>query len=283
MTLTNPIFLLPIVIPTTHDGAGEAVKLNTTTDVTLPAGTYYWSPTGASGSFQDMLVTALNAAMAGTWTVTLSTTTWHLSISYTGASTPTNLTFVDLDVLAPWMFGSTSNKATATITFTAKAWAGTMQPRWLWRPDEYVIDDQIRPRATTVVAMSPFDGSATIDNYGEWAERTLRMEAVPGARVYQWAIDDSVFAAAAGETQGDPNLALESFWRDCRTFGSTPPSIRYLPAGESAWATWGYAVVQWVDAGQLSDLATVAADLTTEPLRYTVTMRLLDTGAEGAA
>lgn len=286
MSLAKPLLLAPVIISSTYAGAGALLKLNTSTNVTIPAGTYYWSVDDdtESTSFNKVLKDALNAAMAGTWAVALDHPSFKLSISYAGASTPTTLDFQALSVLAPWMFGSTSNKATASLSFTAKAWAATYQPRWFWQPAQFVLDDRIKPIVTTAVPRSRFDGSAVVIPLGSFAERTIRIEGVAGARVWQWAADDAIYSAAAGVTQGDL-ATLEAFWQDCRSpTNGTPADLHYMAAGDDAtgWDTGGYNVFQWVDPIQLNDFGAFVSDFSSEPFRSTVELRFVDTGTEGA-
>lgn len=280
MSLYKPVFLHPITIPSTHAGAGAVLKINTSTNVTLPAGTYYWTEdsAGSSPSFNLALKTALNAAMAGTWTVAFSAA-FRLSITYTGASTPTSIDFVDVDVLSSHMLGgNTDPGATTSLTLTSKAWTGLYDTRWMWRPGEYVLDDETIPQTVTVVARSPFDGSATIDNYGEWDQRTLRMEGVRGAFVYTCFGSDSAFYVEAGLAYPVTNNTLEVFWRDARTLASTPGDILYLANGQSDFGGYDWEKLQWSDPEQLGDLTTCVEEITPSPLQYAVTLRLLDTG-----
>ena len=105
-----------------------------------------------------------------------------------------------------------------------------------------------------------------------------------GARIYQWAANDSGHASTASMIEDDPWASLESFWRDCRTLPGTrgttqaPPTIRYY-VSLTAWvASSGYSDVQWIDADQLRDLGNTAEEMSPSPLKYSLTMRLRDLG-----
>jgi len=278
MSLTQPVFLHPITIPTAYAGAGALLTLNAA-PVTLAAGTYYWAETeGSAGSFNAALVTALNAAMAGTWTVRFGAT-FRLTIAYTGASTPTTLAFVAPTVLGLGMLGGAEDpESTSSASFTAKSWTGAWDCRWMWRPVEWVIDDRTMPRAAVVVARSPFDGTATIDDYGAWDERTLRLEGVRGAYVFDWAAGRSPFYVEAGSGSALVNNTLETFWRDARRLSSAPGTIRYLANGQDDFGAYEWEGLVWSDPEQLGNLAECLEELNPSPLLYTVTLRLLDTG-----
>lgn len=276
MTLTQPVFLAPIVIPTT----GVYLQINGSVDVTLAAGTYYWARSEAtSGSFNELLADALDLATTGTWTVGIDTAANRRVISIkqtSGSPTATSLVFTDLDVLSPYLLGFTTNPATASATVTAGTADGSYQPAWIWEPRDYVLDDTTTPQATTVVSRS-ISGAAVIDDYGEWAEREIRLEVVSGARVWQWAADDAAFAAAAGLATAEPHAALESLWRRCRTQPAstgTPLQLRYY-RNAATWDAAGAvtATLEWTDPEQMTDLRTAIEQVSPSPLLYRVRLR----------
>ena len=275
MTLSKPIFLAPIVIPTT----GVYLRINGSTDVTLAAGSYYWQRSeAAGGSLNDLLADALNLATTGTWHVEVETFAGGRNVVITqdsGSPAATSLVFTDPAVIGPYVLGYSTNPAATTITVTAGVATSPYQPQGFWEPDEYILDDTITPIATTVVARS-ISGAAIIDDYGEWSQRELRLEAVDGARVWQWAADDSAFAAAAGVIAGDPHAALESFWRYCRTgpaADGVPLQLRYYRA--TAWDAGSapVATLEWSDPEQLRDLRTAVEQVSPGPLLYRVRLR----------
>lgn len=106
MSLTQPIFTVPIVIPTTADyiewSGGETVE--------LPAGTYYWARTAAvAGSFNAILKAALEAqgGVGADWDVEIDSAAGHRAVTFrwNGGTLPTDFTFLDLDVLSPYLLG----------------------------------------------------------------------------------------------------------------------------------------------------------------------------------
>lgn len=279
MSLTQPIFLLPITIPAT----GVYLRVNGSTDVTLAAGSYYWAQSEAqAGSLNALLADALDLATTGSWSVGIDTTANRRVISIkqnSGSPTATSLVFADLNTLSPYLLGLDDDPAEDTATVTAGTAAGAYQPAWIWEPVEFVRDDTTVPRATTVVARG-IGGAAVIDDYGEFAEREIRLEVVQGARVWQWAADDAGFAAAAGLATGEPHAALESFWRRCRTqpaLDGAPLRLRYYRSS-ATWEAAGAvtATLEWSDPDQLTDLRSAVEQVAPEPLLYRARLRTVE-------
>ena len=276
MTLTQPIFLAPIVIPTT----ANLIQFSGGEMVSVAAGTYYWGKLGThAGTFSAALKAGFDAADSGSWDVELDNAVSRraLSLRWNSGALPTAITFLDLDVLSPYMLGLDPDPLEDTVSFGGgEEITGDLQPAWLWEPREYVLDDTTTPRATTVVARS-ISGAAIIDDYGQWDEREIRMEVVDGARVWRWAGADTAFALQAGLVVNEPHASLEALWDRCRTQPSSngaPLQLRYY-RNAVTWEANGSATatLEWTDPEQMRDLRTAVEQVSPGPLLYRVRLR----------
>lgn len=277
MSLTQPIFTAPIVIPATANyiewSGGELVA--------LPAGTYYWARTAAvAGSFNAILKAALEAQGGGgaSWDVEVDSAAGHRAVTFrwNSGTLPTDFTFLNLDVLSPYLLGFDLDATEDEIDFGGgEEVTGSYQPAWLWEPREYTLDDTTTPVATTVVARS-ISGAAIIDDYGEWSRRDLYLAAVDGARVWQWCADDAGLATAGGTVVSSPHVALESLWRRCRTQPTTgaPLQLRYYRDSATFDAGGAHtALLEWSDPEQMRALEAAITQACPGPLLYAVRLR----------
>lgn len=272
-SLTNPLLLAPIVIPTT----GVYLDVDGS-DITLTAGEYYWAfDETVSGSFNEHLADRLAADYGGAWTVDI-TSDFELGIVYSGGSVPTTMTFTDANVLDATDLGASATADTLTLTMTAGKYTSTYQPRWLWRANEWALDDQSPPWRVTTVAKSLFTRKSVTDIYGNGRMRMVRCEAVDGARVYQWAVGDSQFASAAGLQQNEPWASLEAMWLDSSRIEmlSGRTAVLQYVADEEAFldGTESRVDVEWTDEDYSEEMA---PDLLSEgPLLYTVVLNMTE-------
>lgn len=295
-SITKPLFLIPRTLSngTPHfrlyyDATFQAF--------TLDSGTYVVDDNGVTGDLLDAIETKLNAwiggtSFDGTFTVdtplaSASTPAWLVRVRYDN-STPTRgggpivplylrfltttLTSTDLGfTAAPGSPDNTGNFIDASPNYIL---TGPYQRRWLWYPDEYVVRDEAYTVAEEVVDRSPFDGSVVVDDYGQARTRTVTMEFVPGCRVFQFAVNSEMLRLGVpGLALGDPNVALERLWSDCRTYlaQGVPPTLRYVP--DVAFPL-DYVEVQWVDAEQRRDLRSAAEEMSDAPYRCRVRLIL---------
>lgn len=279
--LAKPLYLMPIVIATTGDHL-TVVDGGGNTAVSLAAGTYYWDiDQTVAGSFNAVLSAALVSAYGGAWEVSFDPSSWLLTIAYTGASTPTSITFADADVLSAYDLGDSTTVGDLSLTLTAKSWTATYTARWMWRPDEYLLDDEPDPRQTVVIAET-ISGAAVCDYHARRTYRMMRMEATPGARVYDQYAAQSDYATEAGTVASDPWVTLESFWRDAAELpaNASPLAIRLIE-DEDDWLDGAsvappYVSLTWQDAEQLGSMRSFVELLTGQPLRFVVRLKMLE-------
>lgn len=276
MTLTMPIFEAPIVIPAT----ANLIQFSGGEFVNVAAGVYYWGKDGTqAGTFCAALKAGFDAADSGSWDVELDNAVSRraLTLRWNSGALPTAITFLDMDVLSPYMLGLDPDPLEDTVSFGGgEEITGDLQPAWIWEPREYVLDDTATPQATTVVSRS-ISGAAIIDDYGEWAQREIRLEVVAGARVWMWAGADTAFALQAGLVVDEPHASLEALWRRCRTQPATdgaPLRLQYY-RNAATWESGGEptAILEWTDPEQMSDLRAAVEQVSPSPLLYRVRLR----------
>lgn len=300
MTMTKPLVVAPIVLTEAAAHVRISYASGSTSDITLAANSYYNCMTDVlSESDTDLLwklVEALNAwlddvQITGDWTITTPGTGlgYRVALEYDpsgtartyGGTTIQRLTFLTTELTSVDLgFNKVVGSPDQTALFSSGGGVytltGSYQRSHVWNPDDYLLEWPAFPLAELALDVSPFNGDAYIDDYGEYSLRQLLLEFVAGARIYQFAADDSVLiAGVSGASVGDPNLALESLWRIARqeTVAGVPPTLRVYPDRDSPGTYWECV---WADSEQLRDLRGVAELQSRAPLRYRVRLQLLE-------
>lgn len=239
-------FALPITLDAAGDWRISVAGTPTSWLVTVPDGTYYADTSGTAEDLLKVIEDTLNAGdPRGTWTVTDGTEktigngliiTETATVRLTRVETiPDTIVQVDFKDLAP-ILGLSTDVITAAdpdwisydgVTLVIE---GIHVRRYTWRPYEYTAKEVAGAPAGSSSSITR-GGQAYMQGLGQY--RTIDWEAdyVHAAVAAQLYADDASYAARAGFEGGDPNLALEQFWRWNRVLATDglPPVVRYCP------------------------------------------------------
>jgi len=277
MSLAMPQYSMAVTLPTDFNIAVTVSAVSFTG--TVPAGTYFIDESGTADDFLAVLATSLTTNdVSGTWNAVLGTQPSGLdgTVILTRTGTSVTLTQMDFDAGEGQIVGASQDTYTGgEAEFTSSSgtvivWRGDFQTRYIWRPRDYQLRSEFKPRRTISRSRS-VTGRVVTDGYSlGWHDRPIVINPVQGCLVYQWMADDSVFAVVDGMTAGDPNIALEQFWLDLMAQSNTsgtPPVVRMAPDVDDL-AT--FQNIWMSDGDWLESLESAVEEVSPEPALYRV-------------
>ena len=213
--------------------------------ITIPAGTYYNDGSGTADDLLKVIVDLLNAAdPRGTWSVEDGREKTIQNENTIGTCAAVRFTRVmtsgSIVAFGPGAIHQTLGFSKDSVVSSDLEWIsfdgvtfiteGLFMRRYHWRP--YTITTNETPGGIAASSRSTTrGGKVSMQGYGQY--RTLLWESeglLAPMTASVWANDPN-YSAEAGTQLGDPNIALEQFWRWCRVLctDGRPPVVRYCP------------------------------------------------------